>query len=596
MDRQRFIDCKADDSPKIKILEVDISGFNTFRLMYPLEKMTLKHLLERSVKLYNTRPALSMVDGQPITYEQLGHQVQTLSGVLYNQGITPGDRVAILSENKPTWGIAFFAITTMGAVAVPILPDFHSNSVQHILRHSGAKAIFISKKQYHKIEDARIESLNTIFLIDDFSVISSETRASKLKEVIKEGQKEYMRLKEAALKIIGRVRSEVQENDIASIIYTSGTTGHSKGVILTHKNFVFDATATLKIQTVTSEDRLLSILPLSHSYECTIGFLIPLMQGACIYYIDKTPVARVLLPAMEKIKPTMMLTVPLIMEKIYKTRILPQFTQNGVMRKMYKIPILRKRLHRIAAMKVYKMFGGKLRFFGIGGALLDPNVELFLREGKFPYAIGYGLTETSPLIAGSSPKATKYRSTGPAIPGVEIRINQPNPVTGEGEIWVRGENVMKGYYNDPERTKEVLLPDGWFRTGDLGLLDKDGYLYIKGRLKNMIVGPNGENIYPEEIESVINECDYVLESLVYQDNGQLIARVHLNYELLDEEFKSSKLSETQIAQRIREKLEEVRNFVNSRVPAFSRIKKVIEQPEPFEKTPTQKIKRYLYVT
>ena len=563
--------------------------------MYPLEKMTLKHLLERSVKLYSARPALSMVDGKPIMYEQLGRQVQTLSRVLYDKGIAAGDRVAILSENKPNWGIAFFAITTMGAVAVPILPDFHYNSVRHILRHSGAKAIFVSEKQYGKIADMKIESLNTIFLIDDFSVIPFKTKAGKLKEVIKEGQREYFKLKEATRKIIRRMPSEVQENDTASIIYTSGTTGHSKGVILTHKNFVFDATATLKIQTVTSEDRLLSILPLSHSYECTIGFLTPLMQGACIYYIDKPPVARVLLPAMKKIKPTMMLTVPLIIEKIYKTKILPQLTKNAVMRKMYKIPIFRKQLHHIAAMKIYKIFGGKLRFFGIGGALLDPNVELFLREGKFPYAIGYGLTETSPLIAGSNPERTKYRSTGPAIPGVEIKINQPNPLTGEGEIWVRGKNVMKGYYNDPERTREVLLPDGWFRTGDLGVLDKDGYLYIKGRLKNMIVGHNGENIYPEEIESVINQCDYVVESLVYQDNGQLIARVHLNYELLDRELESLKMSETQVTQRIREKLEEVKDFVDSRVSAFCRIKKIIEQSEPFEKTPTQKIKRYLYV-
>ena len=336
------------------------------------------------------------------------------------------------------------------------------------------------------------------------------------------------------------------------------------------------------------------MLPLSHCYEFTIGFLIPLIQGAAVYYLDKPPVAKVLLPAMQKVKPTMMLTVPLIMEKLFKTKVLPQFTSSSVTRFFYNLSFFRIKLHKIAAAKIYKMFGGELRFFGIGGALLAPEVEQFMREGNFPYAIGYGLTETSPLIAGSSPDVTKFRSTGIILPGIEVKIDQPNPETGEGEICVRGANVMKGYFKDPERTARVLSSDGWFRTGDLGMMDKDGYLYIKGRMNSMIVGPSGENIYPEEIESIINRSDYVLESIVYQDNGQLIARIHLNYELLDKELASSKLSETQISQHIKKKLEEIRRQVNANVSAFSRINKVIEQTEPFEKTPTKKIKRFLY--
>ena len=365
--------------------------------------------------------------------------------------------------------------------------------------------------------------------------------------------------------------------------------------MLTHNNLVFDALATLKIQDMRSDDRLLSILPLSHSYECTLGFLLPIMQGACVYYLDKPPVPSVLMPALEKVRPTMMLTVPLIMEKIYKLRIAPQLTRSALLRKMARIPAVRRKLHRVAAWKVYKMFGGRLHFFGIGGALLAPDVEQFLREGKFPYAIGYGLTETSPLIAGCSPSQTRFRSTGPVIPGVQVRIDRPDSATGEGEIWVKGDNVMKGYYKDPERTAEAFSPDGWFRTGDLGSLDNDGYLYIKGRVKNMIVGSSGENIYPEEIESILNKSYFVLESLVYQDQGQLTARVHLNYEELDKEFAGRKQSETQTAQCVRDKLEELRAQVNSSVSKFSRIRKIIEQPEPFEKTPTNKIKRYLYV-
>ncbi len=564
--------------------------------MINLEPRTLKQVFNRSVELYANLPALSMVDEQPMTYGELGEQVNTLSTILHKRGITAGDRVAILSENQPNWGVAYFAITTMGAIAVPILPDFHANEVLHILRHSSAKAIFISEKQFQKIEDTDVETLHTIFLIEDFSVISAETRVERLKNVLRDGQREYAKLKEAALKMARRLPQDVREEDIASIIYTSGTTGHSKGVVLTHKNLVFDALATIKIQKVTSDDRLLSVLPLSHTYENTVGFLIPMLQGASIYYLDKPPVARVLLPAMQKVKPTIMLTVPLIMEKIYKMRLLPKFTSSSLMRYLYSKPAIRKRLHRMAAKKVLKMFGGEVHFFGIGGALLAPDVELFLREGRFPYAIGYGLTETSPIVAGCSPNVTRYRSTGPALPGVEVRIVNPNPATGEGEICIRGENVMQGYYNDPERTAEVIDAEGWFHSGDLGVLDEDGFLYIKGRLKNMILGPSGENIYPEGIESIINKSDLVLESLVYKEHGHLVARVHLNYEELDKEFKTRKLSESQIAQHIQQKLEDLRKQVNANVSSFSRLNKLIEQPEPFEKTPTKKIKRYLYVS
>ncbi|MBN1326395.1 MAG: AMP-binding protein [Candidatus Cloacimonetes bacterium] len=563
--------------------------------MAELKRRTLKDLLGNSVTRYSERPALSMVNSRPITYKELGEQAETLSRILHKRGITAGDRVAILSENNPNWGISFFAITTIGAVAVPILPDFHLNEVQHILRHSGSKAIFISQKQFNKLEEFNSESLATVFLIEDFSIIPPETTLEKLRNILKDGASEYNKLKEAALKMVGLMMSEVQENDLAVINYTSGTTGHSKGVMLSHKNLVFDALATLKIQPIKHTDRLLSILPLSHSYEGTIGFLIPMLCGACVYYLDKPPVAKVLLPAMQTVKPTMMLTVPLIMEKLYKVKILPKFTHSLLMRSLFGIPLLRRFFHRMAARKVYNQFGGALHFYGIGGALLSPEVELFLREGKFPYAIGYGLTETSPLIAGSSPDKTRYRSTGIVLPGVEVKIENPDPKTGEGEIIVRGDNVMIGYYKDPERTAKVLSPDGWFKTGDLGILDKNGYLYIKGRLKNVIVGPSGENIYPEQIESLINRVDYVLESLVYLSQKLLIAKVHLNYEELDREFQGKKLTETQISSIISDKLENLRQSINSNISAYSRIHKMVEQPEPFEKTPTKKIKRYLYI-
>ncbi|MBN2091978.1 AMP-binding protein [candidate division KSB1 bacterium] len=559
------------------------------------ENLTLKNILKDTVDRFPQRPALAFVESEPLTYQQFYEQVQLQSQNLHENGIIVGDRVAILSQNMPNWAIAFFSITSIGAVAVPILPEFRANQVHHILRHSGSKAIFISRQLKERIDEFDWNLLNCVILIDDLTLLQHPEQSYRFQEVMKEGGREFAKLKEKALKITGRIHPEVQPDDIASIIYTSGTTGHSKGVVLTHKNIIYDAWATTQIQSVTEHDRLLSILPLAHTIECTLGLVIPVLQGSVVYYLGKPPTARVMLPAMEKIKPTMMLVVPLIIEKIYKANILAKFTKKSMIRRLYKMKFFRKKLHQIAAKKLFLAFGGKLKFFGIGGAPLAPEVELFLREGKFPYAIGYGLTETSPLLAGTSPDKTRYRSAGLSLPGIELKIENPNPTTGEGEVLARGPNIMQGYYKDPERTTATFTSDGWLRTGDLGMFDKDGYLYLKGRSKNMILGPNGENIYPEEIESVINQFDFILESLVYEVEGHLVARVHLNYEELDQEFASSHFSESQVKIRIQQLLEEMREQINQQVTSFSRINKIIEQPEPFEKTPTLKIKRYLYV-
>jgi long-chain acyl-CoA synthetase len=263
---------------------------------------------------------------------------------------------------------------------------------------------------------------------------------------------------------------------------------------------------------------------------------------------------------------------------------------------LYKVPVTRRRIHRTAGRKLAEILGGELRFFGIGGAPLSPTVERFLREAGCPYAVGYGLTETSPLLTGCGPKYARHRSAGPAIPGVEIRIAEPNAATGIGEIQARGSPVMKGYYRDPERTAAIFTSDGWLKTGDLGRLDEDGYLYITGRLKNMILGPSGQNVYPETIESVLHRSELVLESLVYEEDGHIVARVHLDYEKLDEQFGAEGLSEAQARARIGRLLEEIRLSTNAQVSSFSRISRIIEQMEPFEKTPTLKIKRHLYVS
>lgn len=563
--------------------------------MEELKVKTLAALFNRSTRQFADKPAFSWVDGTPLTYGQVHEKVNEVISVLQKNGIGQGDKVAILSENSPNWSISYFAVTTMGAVVVPILPDFHQNEIHHILRHSGCKGIFISEKLFQKIEDAVIENLCLRILINNFSVIPLETSREKLKSLLQEGSKEFARIKDSALKLAGFKKPEIAEDDTAAIIYTSGTTGNSKGVLISHKNLVFDARATYNIQPIDHNDRLISILPLSHTYECTLGFLMPFMCGAAVYYLKKPPTGRVLLPAMQKIKPTMILTVPLIIEKIFKTKIHPKFTASFVLRNLYKVSFFRKLLHRAAGKKLYRSFGGKLHFYGIGGALLSAEVEQFLRDANFPYAIGYGLTETSPLIAGSSPEKTKYRSTGLVIPGVEVRIVKQDPEKATGEIQVKGDNVMQGYFKNPEATKQTFTEDGWFKTGDLGYMDKYGYLFIMGRIKNVIIGPSGENIYPEEIEAIINENDYVLESLVFKSEDKITARIFLNYELLDEELNRRNISEKKVNEFKQKKMEELKKQSNERLSAFSRIQKIIEQPEPFEKTPTKKIKRYLYI-
>jgi long-chain acyl-CoA synthetase len=559
-----------------------------------LQRFTLQRIIEESCRNNSANIALSYTDEEPILYSDLKRQIDHLSGFLRNQGVTHGDHVAILGENSPQWGIAYFAVTTMGAVVVPILPDFNTSEIHHILNHSESKVIFISERYYYKVEDLDFTEFNSVILLNNFSIINPTMSKATLRQLIEDGSKELRKIKNLVLSLAGISPKEIKEDDIASIIYTSGTTGHSKGVMLSHKNIVWNAIASSKIPDFKPDDRMLSILPLAHVYECTLGLVIPILCGSSVYYIKKPPTAAVLLPALEKVRPTAMLTVPLIIEKMYKMRILPEIKKRFLVRLAYKFPAVRKRIHKLAGDKLKETFGGAMRFFGVGGSALAPEVERFLREADFPYAIGYGLTETSPLVAGANAENTRYRSTGPVVQGLEVRIENQDVKTGIGEIVVRGPSIMQGYYHDPGLTAEVLSQDGWFHTGDLGNFDKNGYLYIKGRLKNVIIGPSGENIYPEAIESVINRNDIILESLVYQHEGQLVARVYLDYEKLDLEFSDLGLTESQARKRIGQICEDIKRQVNEQVSSFSRLARIIEQSEPFEKTPTQKIKRYLY--
>ena len=541
-------------------------------------RLTFPALFNDTLSRYGDHNAYSFVGEKPKTYSELAREIEALIAFLEKCGIEPGDKVAILSNNMPNWGAAYFAVTFMGAVAVPILPDFSATEVGNVLTHSEARAIFVSNALLPRIEEYKSDLLRTGILTDDFSVVFSENTDIRFDPAAKPS-KSY----------------EVAEDDLASIIYTSGTTGRSKGVMLTHRNISFNAQKGMVIQPINENDRFLSVLPLSHTYENTLGLILPMLGGSCVYYLRKPPTPTVLVPAMAEVKPTMMLTVPLIMEKIFFNKILPTFNEKWILRNLYRISFIRKKLNAVAGKKLYKTFGGHLKFYGIGGAKLNKSVEKFLIEAKFPYAIGYGLTETAPLLAGANPSKSVFDSTGPSIEGIELKINNPDPKTGEGEIWARGANVMKGYYKEPEMTKEVITPDGWFRTGDLGTFDKNNNLFIKGRLKNMIVGASGENIYPEEIESVINNFRFVVESLVVQQKGKLVAYVHLNMEELEKKYQHLKEDMTkQFEDKKEELLAELKEYVNSNVNKFSKITKVLFQPQPFQKTATLKIKRFLY--
>ncbi|MCK9255017.1 MAG: long-chain fatty acid--CoA ligase [Bacteroidales bacterium] len=536
-------------------------------------QLNIPSFLNNSFSKFGNKPFLGFSDEKALSYSEVKTQIDNIIYNLEKIGVKKESKIAILSNNMPNWAIIYFASVSMGAVLVPILPDFSKEEIKNILQHSEAKILFVSEVLKNKVEEIETDFLETIYKTNDFSLIRGDI---------------HFNLDKAYL---SSTNYYVDEEDLALLIYTSGTTGQSKGVMLTHKNICFNARQSGILMPIFETDKFLSFLPLSHAYENTLGLILPMLNGASIYYLRKLPTPAVLIPAMQEVKPSIMLSVPLIIEKIYKNKILPSFNSKLITRLIYKIPIFRKILNSVAGRKLMQQFGGNLRFFGIGGAKLDSVVEKFLIEAKFPYAIGYGLTETSPLVAGLTPDTIKLNSTGPKIQGIEVKLHDINPKTNQGEIWVKGDSVMKGYYKDIEATNQVLTKEGWFKTGDIAKIDKNGYVFIKGRIKNVIIGSSGENIYPEEIESVINNFEFVIESVVLEEKGRLVALVHLNMEDVEAKYKNFK-------EDINLKIEEIKAnlliYINSKVNKVSAIKTINIQKTPFEKTPTQKIKRYLY--
>ena len=547
--------------------------------MLQLSEKTLARLCLEASHQYGEHTAFAMFqddkinDDRQVSYKMLGFRSRQIALLLRQLGIKPGDRVLLLSENCPEWPLAYFGITLAGAVSVPLLTGFSAEQVQFITEHAGVSAIITSRTMAAKLE--QVNPLLPLIFLD--SMVKSEN-FEKIAVAVEGSEKRL------SLPASNEELPQSKPEDLATIIYTSGTSGNSKGVMLSNLNIISCVESSQYVAKFSPSDRFLSVLPMAHSYECSIGLLYPIMCGASITYLDRPPSPSVLLPAAKLVHPTAMLTVPLFIEKVYRNGIAPKLRQSA----LYRFPLTRKLVIRIAGRKLNKTLGGKMQFFGVGAAPLATEVEQFLRDARFPFAMGYGLTEAAPLLAGGTPFTYPFRSTGALLPTVELRIAESetdanSADAGVGEIQARGPNVMMGYYRNEEQTREAFTADGWLRTGDLGRIDKNKKLFICGRSKFLILGAGGENIYPEEIEGLLGSSPLVEDALVYSKKaGEITAMVKLT--------DAAKAA----ADNLEQTLEELRNWANKKLADFSRISKIIIREEPFEKTPTMKIKRHLY--
>ena len=529
---------------------------------------TLAKLYEYATTVYGKKQYTQWYDTKEggYTYNSFKLKCDSLSKKLTQYGIGAGDKVAILSQSMPNWSVAFFSIVPFGRIAIPILPDSSENEVTNIINHSETKVLFVSQRLAGKVSEEVKKKMTLIIDLDTFEVISAD---------------------DDQFTCDGKTAVPTPD-DIATIIYTSGTTGSAKGVVLSHRNLASNVITCYHSCKRTHKDRWLSILPMAHTLEMTLSMLYPMYCGATVYYLQKPPVPSLLMKALKVVKPTTMLTVPLIIEKVYKGSVLPTIKKSRTLSWMNEH--MNGLMCRIIGMKLKATFGGHVSFYGIGGAKLDPEVERFLLKAKFPYAIGYGLTETSPLLGYAMHGWRAVGSFGYPVYNVKLKLHNVNPETGEGEVVAKGPNVMLGYYKDPKRTKSVFTEDGWFRTSDIAVQDEKGRFFIKGRNSNMILGPSGENIYPEEIENVINNVEGVSESIVVERDGRLVALVQPaeNFISWDKE------SEDKLYEKLDKWKAALLKTVNRNVNKTSQVSSVEVMKEPFEKTATQKIRRFKY--
>ncbi|WP_106830469.1 AMP-binding protein [Parabacteroides pacaensis] len=543
-------------------------------------------IYEESFKENWSLPALTDYSkGTTFTYGDVAEQIARIHLLFEECQIRRGDKIALIGKDSARWCIVYMAAVTYGAIIVPILQDFNPNDVHHIINHSESVFLFTSDRIWETLEEEKIENVRGVFSLSDFRCLhqrDGESIQKFLKALDERMEEKYPG---------GFTKNDIKYTDLSNdkvmlLNYTSGTTGFSKGVMLTGNNLAGNVVYAKSLNLLHKGERELCFLPLAHAYSCAFNFLLPLAVGAHVYMLGKVPSPKILLKAFEEVKPNIILTVPLIIEKIYRKMILPQLNKR-TMKVALNIPFLDDRIYAQIRKKLSDAMGGRFREVIIGGAALNQEVEEFLYKIKFPFTVGYGMTECGPLISYDHNDEFIPTSCGQVLQGImEVRIDSEDPYHKVGEIQVRGENVMKGYYKNQDATKAVFTDDGWFRTGDLGTIDKDDRIYIRGRSKTMILGASGQNVYPEEIEAKLNNLPFVMESLVVEKNGKLVAMVYPDYDTVD----STGISHEDLPVI----MEENRTALNKIVAPFETVSEIQLYPTEFEKTPKKSIKRYLY--
>ncbi len=538
-----------------------------------------------------------------LTYQEVAQEIAKLHILFEQADIKKDDKIALIGKNNANWAITYLATVTYGAIIIPILQDFNPNDVLHITNHSESKLLFISESIWENIDESGFQTVQAVFSLTDFRPImllnqhhhdeevSSALHSESTLQLEKISPENIQKLFHSTypegfykdcVRYIDKSNSE-----IVCISYTSGTTGFSKGVMLTGNNLAGNITFGIRSKLLRRGYNIVAFLPLAHAYGCAFDFLTATSQGCHIHFIGRTPSPKILMNAFAEIHPDVIFSVPLIIEKIYKKQIQPLLAKPS-MRWVLSIPLLDQTILNQIRKKLIDALGGNFSQIIIGGAPLNPDVEEFFYKIKFPFTVGYGMTECAPLISYSPYNEFIPKSAGKILDIMEVKIDDADPETGVGEILVRGENVMAGYYKNEAATKEILDSDGWLHTGDLGTVDAEGNIFIRGRNKSMILGANGQNIYPEEIEAKLNNMLFVLESLVVEANGKLHALVYPDYEAVDAEG----LNQNQLE----EVMEENRKLLNASTAAYENIAKIQLYPNEFEKTPKKSIKRYLYST
>lgn len=541
----------------------------------------IKEYVEKSIHENWDQPAFSDYQGKTLLYKDVALQIHRIHKIFDTWGIKQGDKISLVGRNNSSWAVTYLATISYGAVIVPILADFATDDIHHIVNHSDSVMLFAGDSIWDNLEEHSMPHLKAVFSIDSSTLLVNRDSKAERKylELIKAMDDEQKRLTPKTISY-----SEISNAKLGVISYTSGTTGFSKGVMLSLNSLVANIDFGRNNIGLRPKDRVVSFLPLAHAYGAAFEFLMPFSIGCHITFLTKTPSPKIILQAFQEIKPRLVLAVPLIIEKIYKKQILPIISRPA-MKVLINIPFLKKKIYQKINAKLSDVFGGNFLEVVIGGAPLNKEVEDFLRKINFCYTIGYGMTECGPLISYVDWQKTKAGSCGLILPTLEVKIDSKNPEEEAGEILIKGENVMEGYYKNDEATRNTIV-DGWLHTGDLGIIDREGFIFIKGRSKSMILGPSGQNIYPEEIEARFNNLPFITESLIIEKENRLIALVYPDLDAADEA--------NFVTADIETILEKHRVEVNKNLPSYSQIAKIRLYPEEFEKTPKKSIKRFLY--